>query len=428
MFKNYVQKKLERYVRKYFRKHPEVRLVVVAGSVGKTSTKMAIATVLSKQFRVRLDNGNHGTHLSTPLGILGIEYPAETHSISAWLRVFSAAKRRIKEPADVDIIIQELTARGIGSMAQYGSYLWPTISVVTAVTSERMETFGTIEQIAQEELMVANFSQLALINRDDIEGRFSGFLTNQAIDTYGTTSSAEYRFEINDFSLVKGYKGSFISLEASEPFDAQVHVIGEQSLRPVIAAVAVAQKLGMIPTTITQGISEIHPTPGHMNVLRGIKGSVIIDDTYSSTPIAATSALQTIYGLQVSQRVVIFGSMNHLGSESAVEHEKLGKLCDPNLLSWVITIGTEAEQYLAPAARLRGCQVKSFKSALEAGAFAHSVLGTGAVVLAKGSVDDIYAEEAVRILLHDTTEDRFLVRQESEWKTRKNHFFAEIID
>lgn len=427
MFKNYVQRKLERYVRNYFRKHPEVRLIVVAGSVGKTTTKTAVATLLSKQFRVRMDDGNHGTHLSTPLGILGIEYPEDSHSVWAWLRVFGAAKRRIKEPADADIIIQELTASDIGSMKQYGTYLWPTIGIVTAVTEERMETFGTIEQIAQEEMTVANFSQLALINRDDVEGRFSGFLTNQAIDTYGTTSSAEYRFEIDDFTLAGGYKGVFISPEAPEPFESQIKVVGEHSLRPIIAAVAVAQKLGMIPMAIVQGLSEIRPKPGRMNVLRGVKGSVIIDDTSSSTPIAATAALQALYALQVPQRVAVFGSMNELGAASALEHEKIGKLCDPNLLDWVITIGTEAEQHLAPAARSRGCQVKSFKSAIEAGGFAHGVLAPGGVVLVKGSIENIYAEEAVRVLLHDTTEDRFLVRQEPEWLEKKHEFFNGIV-
>lgn len=427
MFKNYVQKKLEGYVRKYFQRHPDVKLIVVLGSVGKSSTKTAIATVLSKQFKVRLDDSNHGTHISTPLGILGIEYPLQRRSIMAWLRVFSAARKRIKEPADVEVIIQEIGSEGPGTMAPYSTYLWPTITVVTAVTPERMELFGSIEKIAEEEMTLANFSQMVLINRDDVEGRFSGFLTNRALDTYGTTSAAEYRYEIEDFSLNEGYKGQCIAPEIPEPFMAQVRVIGEQSLRPVIAAVAVAVKLGMAPPTIVTALGEIHPTAGRMNVLRGVNESVIIDDTYRSTPIAATAALQALYMMQTPQRVAIFGSMNGLNGASAVEHEKLGKLCDPNLLDWVITIGKDAEQYLAPAARARGCQVKSFNSALEAGAFAHSIIHAGAVVLAHGSAKDIYAEEAVRILLHNSTEDRFLVRQDAESLAKKRAFFNNIV-
>ena len=81
MFKSFIQKQLENSVQQYFKKHPEVKLVAVAGSVGKTSTKTAIATVLSKKYRVRMLDGNHNTHLSAPVAILGIDYPEDVHSV-----------------------------------------------------------------------------------------------------------------------------------------------------------------------------------------------------------------------------------------------------------------------------------------------------------------------------------------------------------
>jgi UDP-N-acetylmuramyl pentapeptide synthase len=117
--------------------------------------------------------------------------------------------------------------------------------------------------------------------------------------------------------------------------------------------------------------------------------------------------------------------MNELGVVSATEHEKLGSLCDPALLSWVITIGDEAEKYLAPAARARGCQVRSFKSAIEAGGFARSVTEDGAAILVKGSEGGIYAEEAVKILCVMSEEDE-LVRQSPAWMTIKNNFFSKF--
>ena len=100
MFKIFIQKRLESYVKTYFIKHPEVKLVVVTGSVGKTGTKVAIATVLSEHFRVRLHKDNHNTNMSAPLAILGIEYPKRISSISQWLAVFRAARQRIAEPTD----------------------------------------------------------------------------------------------------------------------------------------------------------------------------------------------------------------------------------------------------------------------------------------------------------------------------------------
>ena len=425
MFRKYIQKRLEKYVVKFFKKHPEVKLIVVAGSVGKTSTKRAIATLLSQKYRVALQEGNHNTHMSAPLAILGIEYPRNIHSIGAWLSVFAAARKRIKNPTGADVIIQELGTDTPGDIAHFGTYLKPDIAVITAVTPEHMEFFGTIEKVAEEELGVANFSQLAVINRDDIEGRHAVYMNNPQVTTYGTSGVAEYRFEEQDFSVDVGYTGAVITPEYEQPISAMIKVVGEHSLRPAMGAVAVAAKLGLSPEQIASGLSLIRPVPGRMNVLKGIEGTIIIDDTYNSSPVAASSALQALYSLQVPQRVAILGTMNELGDSSPAEHTRLGELCDPSLLSWVITVGEDAERYLAPAARARGCQVKSFSSAIDAGSFAHSVIESGAAILAKGSQNGGYLEEAVKVLCV-MSEDDELVRQSPEWLKTKEDFFSKF--
>jgi UDP-N-acetylmuramoyl-tripeptide--D-alanyl-D-alanine ligase len=425
MFRKYVQRKLEKYVVKYFRKHPEVKLIVVAGSVGKTSTKRAIATLLSQRYRVALHEGNHNTPMSVPVAILGIDYPGEVHSIGAWISVFRAARERIKEPTSVDVIIAEIGADHPGDITAFGRYLKPYIGVVTAVTPEHMEFFNTIDAVAQEELTTGNFSQIAVINRDDIEGRFASFLTNSNVDTYGTTGAAEYRFEVEDFTVENGYKGSVIMPELDQPLSATLKVVGEHSIRPAMGAVAVAAKMGLMPDEIAKGLALIRPVAGRMNILKGVQDSIIIDDTYNSSPLAASSALQALYSLQSPQRIAILGSMNELGVTSATEHEKLGLLCDPQLLSWVVTVGEEAEKYLAPAARRRGCQVRSFKSAIDAGGFVHSIMERNAIVLAKGSQGGVYTEEAVKILCI-MDEDEKLVRQSPQWMLTKEEFFSKF--
>jgi len=426
MFKSFIQKRLEHYVRNYFSKHPEVKLVAVAGSVGKTSTKTAIATVLAKKYRVRMLEGNHNTHMSAPLGILGIEYPENIHSPLQWLRVMLAAQKRINGPTDVDVIVQELGTDRPGEIAHFGTYLRPAVGVVTAVTPEHMEFFNDIETVAKEELALANFSELAIINRDDIDGRFSEFLTNENIDTYGTTAAAEFRIEVKDFDVEHGYDAWLVMSGFAETYPADLRVIGEHSLRPIAGAVAVAVKLGMGPQDIVAGVEDIVPVPGRMNLLRGADKSVLIDDTYNSSPASAEAALQTLYGMQAPQRIAVLGSMNELGASSAAEHEALGHLCDPSLLAWVITIGSEAEKYLAPAAKVKGCQVKSFANAIDAGAFVRSVMEQGSVVLVKGSQGNIYSEETVKLLLHSTADDHKLVRQSPAWMQTKNDFFSKF--
>src|SRR5438445_8112431 len=99
--KNYVREKVEGYTKSYFAAHPDVKLVVVTGSVGKTSTKIAIATMLGEKFRVRFHEGNHNTEMSAPLAMLGIQYPEDAKSINEWRKVIRAAEASILQPPDV---------------------------------------------------------------------------------------------------------------------------------------------------------------------------------------------------------------------------------------------------------------------------------------------------------------------------------------
>lgn len=400
--------------------------MVVTGSVGKTSTKRAIATVLTGRWRVRMEGGNYNTHLSAPLAILGIEFPeGKAKNPLVWASVFLAARRRVQGPADVDIIVQELGADHPGEIAHFGRYLTPDITVVTGVTPEHMEFFGTLEAVAKEELTAANFAQLAIVNRDDIGGEYAKYLTNPNLTTYGTSGAAEYRFEAEDFNVEDGYMGHVIAPELDEPMAVKIKVVGEHSLRPAMAAAAVGLKLGLLPADIEKGLAAIRPAPGRMNPLRGINGAIIIDDSYNSSPAAASAALQTLYSLQAPQRIAVLGSMNELGATSAEEHQKLGMLCDPSLLAWVVTIGEDAEKYLAPAARARGCPVRSFKSAIDAGAFVRKMIEPGAAILVKGSQGGVYAEEAVK-LIYLVGEDTKLVRQSPHWQRVKQKFFSKI--
>lgn len=424
MVKSYIQSKLEKSVKKYFKKHPEVKLITVVGSVGKTSTKIAIGTVLAQKYRIRLHEGNHNSELSAPLAILGVEYPKNIRSFWAWWRVFGAVRKRIRRPADVDVIIQELGTDAIGQIPHFGTYLKPDITVVTAVSPEHMEHFKTMEAVALEELAAVNFSTHALINRDDIPGEYAKDITNPNLNTYGSTDAAEYHFLVNDYTYEDGFDGMFMAPELAAPISTTVHLVGEHSIRSAVAAGAVGLKLGMSADEVARGMSQIRAVSGRMNMLRGVNGSTIIDDSYNSSPLAVASALRALYQMQVPQRIAVLGSMNELGEMSVEAHQTVGALCEPAQLAHVVTVGEEAARYIAPIAAAHGCQVESFKTALEAGAFVHRYLEPGGAVLFKGSEGGIYLEEAVKIVLHSTEDEALLVRQSPAWIERKHAFFS----
>jgi UDP-N-acetylmuramoyl-tripeptide--D-alanyl-D-alanine ligase len=182
--------------------------------------------------------------------------------------------------------------------------------------------------------------------------------------------------------------------------------------------------MGLTSQQVAVGISKIVPTSGRMQILRGLESSIIIDDTYNSSPLAVQAALKTLYAIESPQRIALLGSMNELGETSATSHRLVGELCTPEKLAWVVTIGDEANNYLAPAAQKKGCQVRTFSSPYDAGTFIHSVLKPGTVILAKGSQNGVFAEEAVKIFLHSTEDEDKLVRQSPAWLETKEKQFA----
>lgn len=418
--------RLEASTRKFFKAHPDVRLIVVAGSVGKTSTKLAIAQMLAQKYRIHVHKDNHNMELSVPLSIMKIPYPSNPRSLLQWIAVLVAAHKRPQQPFPFDIIVTELGTDRPGDIAKFGRYLQADVAVVTAVSAEHMENFGNLTAVAEEELSVAKFAKLLVINRDDIDGQFAQMLEDgRNIDTYGVGGTAEYHF-LPETGAADGYmQGTLVTPEHGSQH-VKLQVIGEHSLKSIVAAALIGIKFGLTADEVRRGVEAIEPVPGRMQLLRGIEGGVIIDDTYNSSPLAALAALQTLYTMPNQHRIAILGSMNELGPYSKQAHEEIGNACDPSLLDIVVTIGEEAEDYLAPAAAARGCQVRCFRSPYDAGAFVRSIIEPKTAILAKGSQNGVFAEEAIKILLHTPGDDARLVRQSADWLKIKQDMFSKI--
>jgi UDP-N-acetylmuramoyl-tripeptide--D-alanyl-D-alanine ligase len=182
--------------------------------------------------------------------------------------------------------------------------------------------------------------------------------------------------------------------------------------------------LGLAHSDIVDGLAHIKPFAGRMQILDGIHGSILIDDTYNASPPAVEAALDVFYATKTSQRIAILGSMNQLGDYSPEAHREVGAYCDAQKLDLVVTIGSDAEKYLAPAAQKAGCEVKSFSSPYQAGEFVRSQLKEGGMVLAEGSQDGVYAEESLKALLKDPKDQARLVRQSARWMKIKHKQFA----
>ena len=432
MFRKSFEKKLALRVREFFASHPDVRLVAVTGSAGKTSAKTAIATVLSQQFAVAMHEAEPHSQAQTLLQIMGVRYPEKPEEKwGFWARhkMMRAVKKRARaEKPEAQIIVQEFSPPDVGFMQQFQSILLPDLTVVTSVTEGRMRVEYSVEQIAQELLTLANNSRFAVINRDDIDGRFAAFLRNPQLTTYGTSGVAEYFFDESSFTLDQGRSGKMVGPEYPEGIPVVMQLLGEHNVRPAVAATAVAVQLGVNADAIARGVGMLWSLPGRMQLLHGADDTYLIDDSYSSSPLTALSALQTLYSLEVSQRIAVLGNMNGLRQTAPQGHAELGGRCSPDELDWVVTVGEMANQFLAPAARQRGCQVKECRDALEAGAFVRQKLHAGGVALFKGSSGGVWLEEAIKINLRSTDDEKKLIRQSPEWLARKRDFFSRFAD
>ena len=415
MLKSIVRSRLEKYVKKYF-KHHHPKLIVVAGSVGKTVTKHTIVAALrSADYKVRMAEENYNSEMSVPLALLGVEYPEDgVRSVKAWLEAFKKMKAKIKEDKEPDFIVQELGTDHPGEIAHFGTYLSPDLAVVTAITPEHMENFRDLNAVANEELDVTDYSEKVLINIDDTPSVY----LQDSFFSYGLDAKADYSFTVLEKSPLKGYLGRFKTRELGE-IEVKTKVSSEQQLKSMIAAAAVLAKYDASEAQIFDAFSKSSVVAGRMQILEGKNDTTLIDDTYNSSPAAAEAALKTLYEVKTSERIAVLGSMNELGEISEEEHKKLGELCDAKKLSLVVTIGEEAKKYLAPAAKKAGCEVVSFMNPKLAGEYVEEHAGKSAVILYKGSQNGVFAEEALKCMLKDPEDKEKLVRQSKLWMSKK---------
>lgn len=414
--KNLLALWMERHVVALRRKH-HFKLVAVAGSVGKTSTKLAIAELLGQSVRVRYQKGNYNDRLTVPLVFFAQKQPS-LYNIFAWFRVIGEQAALVHQPYDYDVVVVEIGTDGPGQMKNF-AYLKPDITVVTAVTPEHMAYFGTLDAVAQEELTVFSFSKQVLVNADDTPGKY---LAGKEFVAYSLTTNLAHNYYAKASN--QQVDGQHLVLDLpSGKITAKVSYAGQHGAKVALAAASVAELLTVAPKDIELGLAALHPFAGRMQLLAGQQNSLLIDDTYNSTPIAAQAALDVLYDAKAPQKIAILGSMNELGDYAKQAHEEVGNYCDGAKVDMVVTIGADAKRWIAPAARANGCVVHSYNSPYEAGHFVRKQLKQGALVLVKGSQNGVFAEEALKQLLAHPSDREKLVRQGPYWlKLKKKQF------
>ena len=274
----------EQYLAEQARRKVEAigpEIVAIAGSIGKTTTKNAIATVLGRRFPVLASEGNLNTLLGLSLTVLNGDFGPDAK------------------------LVLEMGATREGDIAELCDYFQPTVSVVTNVRGVHLESFGEIKCVARtkEEIVSALGPQgAACLNADDPRVRSMASSHAGRILRYG-------RSKENDIS--------------PELITVTTPLLGDHVIYVAMAAFAAGHALGMEHAAINSGLAELTPERGRLRRLPGVAGATIIDDSYNASP-ASTAAALRVLGRQLgTRRIAILGDMLELGAVARAAHAQV---------------------------------------------------------------------------------------------------------
>jgi len=412
----------KRVVKKY---NPKV--VAITGSVGKTATKEAIFAVLEKKFFVRKNQGNYNTEIGLPLTVIGCNAPGKNPFkwIGIYLRAFSLLIIKHKFP---EILVLEMGADKPGDISELVSIAKPTIAIITAVSATHTEQFNSISGIIREKgklFRAVDRNGWIIVNKDrsevcDIAEKCEAkkiyigkCISDNLAETNLNICASEISISMQERKEIEIAGTSFKLHTDGKVIPVLMKgIIGAHWVYPALFAGAVARILGVHMVDVAEGLREIMPQPGRMRILSGIKNTILIDDTYNSSPNAVKSAIEALESLQVgNKKYAVLGDMLELGPISEEEHKKTGSLVAKNNIDYLVTIGERARDIArgAKSAKMPKDKIFEFDNNKDAGLFIQKRLEEGDIVLVKGSRSMHLEEVTKEIMLEPEKAGELLV-------------------
>lgn len=400
-------------------------VIAVTGSVGKTSTKDAIYSMVKNHGHfVRKSEKSLNSEIGLPLTIIGV--PNAWHSFSGWLdNIVVGLKLILRKSEYPDMLVLEVGADHPGDIKKVTKWLRPNIAVMTKIsdTPVHVEFFNNPEQVFAEKMELAKAvsadGNVVVFGDDEKVSsvRQAVKSNNPTVTTFGMNEDVDVRaFDYEIIGLNEGFTFK-INLPGRTETVKVMGIIGRQQIYPLLAATAVGKLRGIAPEDILRGLYDYEPPKGRMNVITGVNDCVIIDDTYNSSPDAALSALSALKDAKCSgKRVAVLGDMMELGKYSGEEHRRVGRAVIGSA-DMLVTVGprSRAMAEAATEAGMDPSMVKSFDSSADVVKAIATFVTAGDVILVKGS-QSVRMEKIVKELLKDQSKaDKLLIRQESEW-------------
>ena len=318
----------------YKRSLYNIPVIGITGSVGKTSTKDIIASVVGQKYKVLKTEGNLNNEIGMPLTILKLK--------------------------DHEAMVLEMGTDKFGDLSLLTKIAKPTICVVTIIGTSHIANFGSRENILKGKLEILEGiceDKVVVMNNDNdilhkwIEDNKYKYIDNgYNMFTYGIENESDYTAK----NILLEEFGSKYELTINEnKYLVNVPVGGEHFVYNSLAAFVIGQHLDINVENIITGIQEFKLTKMRMDIDKLPNNLTVINDTYNASYDSMKSGIEYLKGLNNSKKVAILGDMLELGEYSEELHRKVGKCLANNKIDIVITIGKESK-YIADEARING--------------------------------------------------------------------------
>ncbi len=334
-------------------------LIAVTGSAGKTTTKEAIAHVLSGRFRVLKSEGNFNNHFGLPLMLLKLE-------------------------PEYDVAVIEMGMSHAGEIRALARIAQPEIGVVTNVAPVHLEFFDSLAGIARAKYELIESlpaSGVAVLNADDDYVSQFGRGFKGKVVMYGTRATADVRAEKIQSKGREGVEFDVVIDGVRE--HASLPLVGEHNVLNALAAVAVGLERGMKPSEAVGALATLVPAEKRGQVLQ-VGNITVINDCYNSNPKALEAMVDALAAMAGKRRIAVAGEMLELGAAGETMHRQAGQHIAEKKIDVLLGVRGLAEAMVS-AAKQAGMRAEFVVASEEAGEWLAREAQDGDVVLLKAS-------------------------------------------